>query len=140
MQKRNLGNGGLQVSALGLGCMGLSFGLGPATDRRQAIALIRAAVERGVTLFDTAQAYGPFTNEELVGEALAPFRGQVVIATKFGFSFDDSGKQTRPGQPPRAHPPHDRGLARAAGCRDASTCSISIASTLTCRSRTSREP
>jgi len=94
MQKRTLGQTGLEVSALGLGCMGLSFGFGPATDRQQAIALIRAAAERGVTLFDTAQAYGPFTNEEVVGEALAPFRGQVVIATKFGFSFDDSGKQT----------------------------------------------
>jgi aryl-alcohol dehydrogenase-like predicted oxidoreductase len=94
MQKRTLGQNGLEVSALGLGCMGLSFGFGPATDRQQAIALIRAAAERGVTLFDTAQAYGPFTNEEVVGEALAPFRGQVVIATKFGFSFDDSGKQT----------------------------------------------
>jgi aryl-alcohol dehydrogenase-like predicted oxidoreductase len=94
MQKRTLGTNGLDVAALGLGCMGLSSGLGPATDRQQAIALIRAAVERGVTLFDTAQAYGPFTNEEVVGEALAPFRGQVVIATKFGFSFDDSGKPT----------------------------------------------
>jgi aryl-alcohol dehydrogenase-like predicted oxidoreductase len=94
MKKRTLGRGGLEVSTLGLGCMGLSFGLGPAVLRRDAIALIRAAVERGVTFFDTAQAYGPFTNEELVGEALAPFRGQVVIATKFGFSFDDSGKQT----------------------------------------------
>src|SRR5215204_4784429 len=94
MKKRTLGRGGLEVSTLGLGCMGLSFGLGPAVQRRDAIALIRAAVERGVTLFDTAQAYGPFTNEDLVGEALAPFRGQVVIATKFGFSFDDSGKQT----------------------------------------------
>jgi aryl-alcohol dehydrogenase-like predicted oxidoreductase len=94
MQKRTLGQNGLEVSALGLGCMGLSFGFGPATDRQQAIALIRAAAERGVTLFDTAQAYGPFTNEEVVGEALAPFRGQVVIATKFGFSFDNSGKQT----------------------------------------------
>jgi aryl-alcohol dehydrogenase-like predicted oxidoreductase len=93
MKKRTLGRGGLEVSTLGLGCMGLSFGLGPAVQRRDAIALIRAAVERGVTFFDTAQAYGPFTNEELVGEALAPFRGQVVIATKFGFSFD-SGKQT----------------------------------------------
>src|SRR3954447_3688767 len=88
MQKRNLGNSGLEVSALGLGCMGLSFGLGPAVDRRDGIALIRAAVERGVTFFDTAQVYGPFTNEELVGEALAPFRGQVVIATKFGFALD----------------------------------------------------
>jgi len=94
MQKRTLGQTGPEVSALGLGCMGLSFGFGPATDRQQAIALIRAAAERGVTLFDTAQAYGPFTNEEVVGEALAPFRGQVVIATKFGFSFDNSGKQT----------------------------------------------
>jgi aryl-alcohol dehydrogenase-like predicted oxidoreductase len=94
MQKRKIGRSGLDVSPLGLGCMGLSFGLGPATDRQQAISLIRAAVERGVTFFDTAQAYGPFTNEEVVGEALAPFRGQVVIATKFGFSFDDSGRQT----------------------------------------------
>ena len=94
MQKRNLGASGLQVSALGYGAMGLSYGYGPATDRRDAISLIRAAVERGVTLFDTAQVYGPFANEELVGEALAPFRDQVVIATKFGFAFDADGKQT----------------------------------------------
>jgi aryl-alcohol dehydrogenase-like predicted oxidoreductase len=94
MQKRTLGNSGLEVSALGLGCMGLSFGLGPAVDRRDGIALIRAAVERGVTFFDTAQVYGPFANEELVGEALAPFRDQVVIATKFGWEFDADGKQT----------------------------------------------
>jgi aryl-alcohol dehydrogenase-like predicted oxidoreductase len=93
MQRRNLGRSGLEVSALGLGCMGLSFGLGPATDRQDAIALIRAAVERGVTFFDTAQVYGPFTNEEVVGEALAPFRDRVVIATKFGFNFDENGKQ-----------------------------------------------
>jgi len=85
MQKRRLGNSNLEVSALGLGCMGLSFGYGPATDKQQAISLIRSAVERGVTFFDTAEIYGPLTNEELVGEALAPFRGQVVIATKFGF-------------------------------------------------------
>ncbi|HWQ36629.1 MAG TPA: aldo/keto reductase [Blastocatellia bacterium] len=85
MQKRKLGNSNLEVSAIGLGCMGLSFGYGPATEKQEAIALIRAAVERGVTFFDTAEAYGPFTNEELVGEALAPFREQVVIATKFGF-------------------------------------------------------
>ncbi|HEX3557611.1 MAG TPA: aldo/keto reductase [Pyrinomonadaceae bacterium] len=85
MQKRKLGNSNLEVSALGLGCMGLSFGYGPATDRQEAISLIRAAVERGVTFFDTAEIYGPLTSEELVGEALAPFRGQVVIATKFGF-------------------------------------------------------
>jgi len=91
MQKRKIGN--LEVSALGLGCMGLSFGLGPATDRQDAIALIRGAVERGVTFFDTAQVYGPFTNEEVVGEALEPFRDRVVIATKFGFNFDENGNQ-----------------------------------------------
>jgi aryl-alcohol dehydrogenase-like predicted oxidoreductase len=95
MHKRKLGKSNLEVSALGLGCMGLSFGLGPAVDKQAGIALIRAAVERGVTFFDTAEAYGPFTNEELVGEALAPFRNRVVIATKFGFKFDtNTGKQT----------------------------------------------
>ena len=94
MQKRKLGPGGLEVSALGYGAMGLSSGYGPATDRQQAIALIRAAFERGVTFFDTAQVYGPFANEELVGEALAPVRDQVVIATKFGFQFDANGKET----------------------------------------------
>ena len=91
MQKRTLGTSNLHVSALGLGCMGLSHGMGPATDRQDAVALIRAAVERGVTFFDTAQVYGPFTNEEVVGEALAPFRDQVVIATKFGFDFSSKG-------------------------------------------------
>jgi len=85
MQKRKLGTSGLEVSAIGLGCMGLSFGYGPATEKQQAIALIRAAFERGVTFFDTAEAYGPFTNEELLGEAVEPFRYHVVIATKFGF-------------------------------------------------------
>ncbi len=85
MQKRKLGSTGLEVSALGLGCMGMSFGYGPPSDRQQMISLIRTAVERGVTFFDTAEIYGPLTNEDLVGEALAPFRGQVVIATKFGF-------------------------------------------------------
>ena len=94
MQKRKLGKSNLQVSALGLGCMGLSFGYGPAVDKQQGISLIRAAVERGVTFFDTAEVYGPFTNEELVGEALAPFRDQMVIATKFGFKIDpNTGKQ-----------------------------------------------
>src|SRR4249920_426122 len=93
MQKRKLGKSNLQVSALGLGCMGLSFGYGTAVDKQQGISLIRAAVERGVTFFDTAEVYGPFTNEELVGEALAPFRDQVVIATKFGFKIDPNGKQ-----------------------------------------------
>jgi aryl-alcohol dehydrogenase-like predicted oxidoreductase len=88
MQKRNLGNSGLEVSSIGLGCMGMSFGYGPPADKQEMIALIRAAVEQGVTFFDTAEVYGPFTNEELVGEALAPFKGKVVIATKFGFKID----------------------------------------------------
>jgi aryl-alcohol dehydrogenase-like predicted oxidoreductase len=98
MQKRTLGNSDLEVSALGLGCMGLSFAYGPATDKQQAIALIRSAVERGVTFFDTAEAYGPHTNEEVVGEALAPFRDEVVIATKFGFKDGDprAGLDSRP--------------------------------------------
>src|SRR2546430_10932105 len=94
MQKRKLGKSNLEVSALGLGCMGLSFGYGPAVEKKEGISLIRAAVERGVTFFDTAEIYGPFTNEELVGEALAPFRDQVAIATKFGFKIDPAtGKQ-----------------------------------------------
>jgi aryl-alcohol dehydrogenase-like predicted oxidoreductase len=93
MRTRQIGTSGLDVSALGFGCMGLSFGYGPAIDRQQGVSLIRAAVERGVTFFDTAEAYGPFTNEELVGEALAPMRDHVVIATKFGFKFE-AGKQS----------------------------------------------
>ena len=93
MQKRKLGNSDLEVSALGLGCMGMSFGYGPAADEQQMISLIRSAVERGIIFFDTAEAYGPFTNEELVGEALAPFHGEVVIATKFGFEFGPNGEQ-----------------------------------------------
>lgn len=91
MQKRTLGNSGLEVSALGLGCMGMSFSYGPPPDKQEMIALLRSAVERGVTFFDTAEVYGPFTNENLVGEALAPFRGQVIIATKFGFKLDPNG-------------------------------------------------
>jgi aryl-alcohol dehydrogenase-like predicted oxidoreductase len=94
MQKRKLGKSGLEVSALGLGCMGMSFGYGPAKDKREMIPVIRAAVERGIAFFDTAEVYGPFINEELLGEALAPFREQVVIATKFGFKLDPAtGKQ-----------------------------------------------
>ncbi len=94
MQKRRLGRGNLEVSALGLGCMGMSFSYGPPADKQEMIALLRAAVERGITFFDTAEVYGPFTNEELVGEALAPFRGKVAIATKFGFKLDpNTGKQ-----------------------------------------------
>src|SRR5580698_2969977 len=94
MQKRKLGKSNLEVSALGLGCMGMSFGFGPAMDKQEGISLIRAAVDRGVTFFDTAEVYGPFTNEELVGEALSPLRDKVVIATKFGFKLDPTtGKQ-----------------------------------------------
>ena len=105
MKKRKLGNSGLEVSAIGLGCMGMSFGLGPAKDKQEMISLIRSAVEKGVTFFDTAEVYGPFTNEELVGEALAPFREQVVIATKFGFNIDADGTQHQ--QPPlNSRPEH----------------------------------
>jgi aryl-alcohol dehydrogenase-like predicted oxidoreductase len=93
MQKRKLGNSNLEVSALGLGCMGMSYGYGPAADKQEMISLIRTAVERGITFFDTAEVYGPLTNEELVGEALAPFRSQVVIATKFGFKLGPNGEQ-----------------------------------------------
>ncbi len=98
MQKRKLGNSGLEVSALGLGCMGLSFGLGPATDKQEAIKLLRAAFEKGITFFDSAEAYGPYLNEELLGEALAPFRDEVVIATKFGFlnGVPAQGMDSRP--------------------------------------------
>src|SRR5580658_8319223 len=98
MKKRFLGKSGLEVSALGLGCMGLSFGLGPATEKKDAIGLIRKAYELGVTFFDTAEAYGPFVNEEILGEALEPFRDQVVIATKFGFPGGrvDQGLDSRP--------------------------------------------
>lgn len=93
MQKRKLGKSNLEVSAIGLGCMGMSFGYGPPQDRQEMISLIRAAVERGVTFFDTAEVYGPYTNEDLVGEALAPFRGQVVIATKFGWKIDPKAER-----------------------------------------------
>ncbi len=111
MQQRKLGNSNLEVSAIGLGCMGLSFGLGPATDKPEAIALIRAAVEQGVKFFDTAEVYGPFTNEELVGEALAPFREQVVIATKFGFkpAADGSGRWSQMD----SRPEHIKAVAEA---------------------------
>jgi aryl-alcohol dehydrogenase-like predicted oxidoreductase len=91
MQKRKLGSNNLEVSAVGLGCMGMSFSYGPAADKQEMISLLRSAVDRGVTFFDTAEVYGPFTNEELLGEALSPFRGQVVIATKFGFKLDPNG-------------------------------------------------
>src|SRR6201993_2939569 len=93
MQKRKLGKSNLEVSALGLGCMGMSFGFGPAMDKKEGISLIRAAVERGITFFDTGEVYGAYTNEELVGEAVAPIRDQVVIATKFGFKIDQNTRK-----------------------------------------------
>ena len=110
MPGRNLGKSGLEVSALGLGCMGMSFGYGPAADKREMITLIHNAVERGVTFFDTAEVYGPFTNEELVGEALAPFRGQVVIATKFGFN---NNAETAKDKPLDSSPEHIKQVAEA---------------------------
>ena len=115
MQKRKLGKSNLEVSALGLGCMGLSFGFGPPVEKQDGISLIRGAFERGVTFFDTAEVYGPFANEELVGEALAPFRDQVVIATKFGFNIDPTAE--RPGHPAttglNSRPEHIRQVAEA---------------------------
>jgi aryl-alcohol dehydrogenase-like predicted oxidoreductase len=111
MRKRRLGRSGLEVSAIGLGCMGLSYGYGPATDRQDAIKLIRAAVERGVTFFDTAEAYGPFLNEEVVGEALEPVRGRLVIATKFGFRNGDSTQPTD-SRPERIRQVADEALKR----------------------------
>ena len=136
--KRRLGQG-LEVSAIGLGCMGMSFGYGPPADKQEMISLIRAAVERGVTFFDTAEVYGPFTNEELVGEALAPFREQVVIATKFGFKLDPTPASRRvwtAGRSTSSRSPRPR----SSGSRSTrSTCSTSTASTRTCRSKTWRE-
>jgi aryl-alcohol dehydrogenase-like predicted oxidoreductase len=111
VQKRNLGKSNLEVSALGLGCMGMSFGYGPPADKTEMISLIRTAVERGVTFFDTAEVYGPFTNEELVGEALAPLRNQVVIATKFGFKPDPNGGQRWSALD--SHPEHIKQVADA---------------------------
>jgi aryl-alcohol dehydrogenase-like predicted oxidoreductase len=111
MQNRKLGNGDLEVSAIGLGCMGMSFGYGPAVGKREGISLIRSAVERGVTFFDTAEVYGPYTNEELVGEALSPFRGQVVIATKFGFQLKPDGSPGSLGL--NSRPEHIKEVAEA---------------------------
>lgn len=112
MKKRKLGNSGLEVSAIGLGCMGMSFGLGPAKEKGEMILLLRSAVERGVTFFDTAEVYGPFTNEELVGEALAPIRERVVIATKFGFNIDPDGTQHQT-PPLDSRPEHIKQVAEA---------------------------
>jgi aryl-alcohol dehydrogenase-like predicted oxidoreductase len=113
MQKRILGKSGLEVSALGLGCMGMSFGYGPPADKQEMITILRKAVERGVTFFDTAEVYGPFTNEELVGEALAPLRGQVVIATKFGFDTRVDPRNTQGGPVLNSRPEHIREVAEA---------------------------
>jgi len=115
--KRKLGNRNLEVSAIGLGCMGLSFGLGPATDKKEAIAVIRSAVDRGVTLFDTAEAYGPFVNEELVGEALEPVRDQVLVCTKFGFKNRRAGPHGRARQPARTYPQGGRRFAETSADR-----------------------
>src|SRR5215217_3706911 len=112
MKVRTLGKSGLEVSAIGLGCMGISFGLGPGIDRKDGVELIRAAHERGVTFFDTAEVYGPWANEEVVGEAVEPFRDEVVIATKFGFNIDAEGKQQQ--DPPlNSHPERIRQVADA---------------------------
>jgi aryl-alcohol dehydrogenase-like predicted oxidoreductase len=111
MKKRKLGKSNLEVSALGLGCMGMSYGYGPAADKKEMISLIRSAVERGITFFDTAEAYGPLTNEELLGEALAPFRDQVVIATKFGFKVDPTAERGLNGLDSR--PEHIKQVAHA---------------------------
>ena len=139
MQKRTLGNSNLEVSAIGLGCMGMSFGYGPAADKQEMISLIRSAVERGVTFFDTAEVYGPFTNEELVGEALAPFREQVVIATKFGFEHRPGrAAGGRPEQPARSTSSRSPRARSSGSGSTPSTSSTSTASTRTCRSRTSR--
>ncbi len=113
MKKRKLGTDGLEVSALGLGCMGMSYGYGPAGDRQEMISLLRTAVELGVTFFDTAEIYGPFTNEELVGEALAPFRGQVVIATKFGFMTGSDPRGTQGPPALNSRPEHIKAVAEA---------------------------
>src|SRR6266508_2036436 len=112
MQKRTLGNSGLEVSAVGLGCMGMSFGYGPASDEQEMIFLLRTAVDRGITFFDTAEAYGPFTNEELLGEALAPFHGQVVIATKFGFKIEQGAQRGVDSRPEHIQEVADASLKR----------------------------
>ncbi len=137
MQTRTLGNSNLKVSALGLGCMGMSANQGPPGDRQEMIGLIQTAVERGVTLFDTAESYGPFTNEELVGEALAPVRDQVVIATKFGWELDPQAPMRGRGLNSRRLTSSRWPKPRSGGSeRMSSTCSISTASILTSRSKT----
>ena len=134
MQKRTLGKSGMEVSALGLGCMGMSIAYGQPGDKQEMITLIRKAVERGVTFFDTAEMYGPYKNEELVGEALAPFRGKVAIATKFGIKLDPNGQQVQDSRPEL--------ISRASRARSSGSGSMLLISTIstvsirTCRSRT----
>ena len=142
MQKRKLGKSNLEVSALGLGCMGMSFSYGPPKDKQEMIALLAAAVDRGITFFDTAEVYGPFTNEELVGEALAPFRDRVVIATKFGFELSDpaTGKQAGLDSRPEHIKASRRRLRSSASRPTASICSTNTASIRTCPSKTSPAP
>src|SRR5580698_10446040 len=111
MEKRQLGKSGLEVSAMGLGCMGMSFGYGPAGEKNEMISVLRDAVEKGITFFDTAEAYGPYANEELLGEALAPFKGKVVIATKFGFRFNADGQRSE--NPLDSRPAHIKEVAEA---------------------------
>ena len=145
MQKRKLGKSNLEVSALGLGCMGMSFSYGPPKDKQEMTTLLHAAVDRGITFFDTAEVYGPFLNEELVGEALAPFRGKVVIATKFGFDVESGQRSSRHEgraagreQPAGTYQAGRRRLAQAAQSRDHRSATISTGLTRTCRSKTSR--
>ena len=145
MQKRKLGKSNLEVSALGLGCMGMSFSYGPPKDKQEMTALLHAAVERGITFFDTAEVYGPFINEELVGEALAPFRKQVVIATKFGFDlnpdFDPRAMKGSPGLNSRPEHIKQAVEGRSSGSRSRqSTCSISTGLTPTYRLKMSPVP
>ena len=140
MQMRKLGRSNLEVSAIGLGCMGMNYAYGPAPDKKEMISLIRAAVERGVTFFDAAEAYGPFANEELVGEALAPFRDQVVIATKFGFRIDPKVERGLAGLDSR--PEHIQEVAEASLKRlktDVIDLFYSTGLTRTCQSKTWRE-
>ena len=140
MQTRELGRSGLKVSAIGLGCMGISFSYATKLSKDEGVALIRAAVDRGVTFFDTAEVYGPFTNEDVVGEALRPFRDKVVIATKFGFDIDFETRENRGvnSRPDRIRKAVEGSLKRLAS--KPSTSSTSIGSIRTCRSRTSRGP
>jgi aryl-alcohol dehydrogenase-like predicted oxidoreductase len=136
MQKRKLGKGDLEVSAIGFGCMGLDFGYATKISRQEGVALIRAAYERGATFFDTAEVYGPFTNEQMVGEAVAPFRNEIAIATKCGFNIVDGKQSGLNGRPEYIREVCNTSLTRL-GVSRSSTCSISTVTIRTCRSRMS---